>query len=513
MMNRRSATSDRSAVRQARALAIQDIERCCRNWLAFLAEKRAELAQRQMLDEDDLLVSPQSAQPRKARLLPAVRDELTAVLRMRQQQAQEQAETTARQAATAAPDPDTVYTALLNRIGDELEGKCHPQGFALVWYEGELHEFNHQAVMRATSDDDYLTVAGDRALPDGKRMVLAAVGGVAALLLMAGFFYWMFLYEPAAATVSGAVQVTIGQQAVTLWDATSAAIGPVAGRITARSGYPLRLCLTPEQQRAATAGATLVVTGTESVRFYRLAPPAATPADALVQDCGSAPPRTVAAAQLTNTRTHQELDTTQVMHISVWGPDTDPATIPPDRMVVDLTTPDASGAEGTLILADGSRYASTTSSPTVGGVIVRYLVPFSPAAQRAGYERVRPGALPAVLPLDLPAPTSRAALLRKVMRVSDPQAAIVSRDGVPTLALTLTVSLAADAAPLTLIPADVTIASQNGAALANTTWTPPALTPGATQTIQVALPLTQSYAALDVALAGWRARVNLKETP
>jgi hypothetical protein len=34
MISRGSATSDRSAVRHARALAVQDIERCYRNWTA-----------------------------------------------------------------------------------------------------------------------------------------------------------------------------------------------------------------------------------------------------------------------------------------------------------------------------------------------------------------------------------------------------------------------------------------------------------------------------------------------
>lgn len=512
-MTRRSPTNDRTAVRQARALAIQDIERCYKHWAAFLAEKRAELVLRQAVDEaaDDLLETPQAAQPRRARLLPAVRSELTSVLRMRQQEAQEREEAAARQAGVAAPDPDTVYAALLNLIGDELAGKQHPHGMALVWYEGMFHEFNHRATMRATTDDDYLTTASQGALPGGKQMIIIGVGAGLAVVGMLVAFYFLFLAEPAQAVASGPVSVAVGQQNVVLWDTAAATVGAVSAPLKLRAGYPLRLCVTAPQQQAATVGATLLVTGTDSVRAYRLTSPATKPVDALILDCGSSPARTLAAAMLVETTTHRPLERAGITNVTVWGSDTDPATIPQDRMLIEVLVTDADGAQGTLILADGSRYAATNSTPVAGGVAVRYLVPVSSASQRVGYERTAAGALPAVLSLDLPVPISRIVLLRRVLQVRSAQARVVIQDGMPTLALTLDVALAADAAPVTLLPTDLRITQPNGTAVEGAVWTPPTLDPGAAAQIQLRLPLPQADGTLELTLANWRTQLALKE--
>jgi hypothetical protein len=491
--------NNRSEVRQARALAIQDIERTYQNWRALIAEKQAELQQRQALDDDDLLGAPQQAQVRKAKLLPAVRQEMTEVLRMRQQIAQEAAESEARQAGTAAPEPDVVYEALLTSISEELEGKKHPQGWALVWYEGQLHEFNHLHLRSGTDEDDYLTVSKEVFV--GQNQLFVGVAGVIGIVAMLAFGYWMFLYTPAVA-VSGAMQVTVGQRTVSLWGGNSLAVGEIETKVSAQAGYPVRVCASTEQQKAALPDASVILTSTEAVRSYRIG---ATYTDLDILDCNSSPPRQVASAKLVDIHTFQT-SSLEIQGIEVWGPDTDPASIPTDRMVVDIIVDDPNGAEGTLILADGTRYAATSSVERDGMTIVRYLVPFSATPQRVGLERTG-HALPELLALDLPAPTSRIALLRRVLQVSQATATIENRDGQPILAISLTVKLADDAAPLTLIPSDVSV--QAGSQTASVSWEPPTLQPGEQREILLSLPLPQ-VASLDLSLATWRTRLPLR---
>ena len=87
-----------------------------------------------------------------------------------------------------------------------------------------------------------------------------------------------------------------------------------------------------------------------------------------------------------------------------------PIVIPPDQMEItlDIAIPDA--AAGTLVLADGGRWAATRSEAVEGGTRLIYLVPLAQVAQPAGWELPHGGDLPSLLALNLPAPESRAAL-------------------------------------------------------------------------------------------------------
>ena len=493
----RSTTDDRRAVDSAEATLARDIERTWRSWKAFVAERLDELAAQRADDapEADLTGGTRPAQ-RKARIDGATRQQFGAVLEARRQQAQARAERAAREQSLPLPDADQVYAALLRQIGDELDGKAHPGGLALVWYKDSLLKFDAQALLSGTTDADYL--AAEVGGPT-KGQALALAGLLAGLLLalwVAG--QWAF-GAPAAAASGGSGTAWVGEDRIQLWGVDSAQIGARSVPASLRGGFPPTLCL-PDRQVPAD-GATLVVTGTQAVRRYKLDPGgSAGEADLLLAECGS--PSAPVAAQLVETQTHQLLGGELLLQLAVRGPDLEPQTIPADQMEVTLRLGISEAGAGALILADGRRLAATHTAPVTGGTELIYLAPLASAAQLAGWELARAGQLPALLPLTLPAPTSRPALLRQALVVQPAGATLIG----PELAITLTLTLDG-AAPLALQPDDL-LAEVGGARL-TPRWEPPALTPGAATTVVARLAL-RDRAPLEVELAGWRARFSFE---
>jgi len=504
-------SNGRSATRLAQAQILRALETSWRNWRAFIAERREELAQR-AADEagvDDLTTPVGAgAAVRKARINAATRQELAMILEQRRQAAQRDAEAAARPAGAPLPDVEQVLERLIARIGDELEGRVLANGNALVWFEGQLVEFDYRAVSAGTTDDDYLAAGGFDALRERRRRILIGIVAIAclggALLLLLNPFGGG---QPTAAA-SGPTLGEVAQQDTALWDIQSLAVGPVGGRLSgAALGYPTLICLSEPQQQAAKPGETVVLSGTMSVRTYMLhGSPSAMPRDLIVADCTQSPPRLLASAELKSAQTARPLDARTIAAVATTGADNDPANIPSDRMRVDLTVSHADAAQGTLILADGSRWSPTSSKAAGDATVLSYLVPLQTSMQVAGWELGGAGGLPALLPVQIPAPHARAELLRQSLTVTATGAEVSTRNGSPLLTLTLKVTLAQTAAPLTLLPSDLVLRRSVGARPPE--WDPPALEPGVPATVRIAIPLQEAAASLEAALGPWHARLR-----
>jgi hypothetical protein len=503
----RPRDDDPREVEVADALRARHVEKYWRNWKAFIAEKQDEFSVQQADDSPDAdLTGAARPAPRKAKLDSATRQQFGALLEARRQQWQAKAEQEARQQSRPAPDTDEVYASLLQRIADELDGKIHPSGMALLYYKDvpKPIKFDKDATMAGTTDADYLA-AGSGGGPT-RQQVLLLLGMIGAMLIVLFFMVrWAFGSDPAD-VVQASSPARVGQQSAALWSVDTAAVGPAAAPARMTGAYPAVLCISEAQAKAATLGATVVLTGTQAIRRYQVQPgTSAREADLLLSDCGASPPRPEASARLIETRTRQLLETAALRAVTVRGPDLDPQVIPPDQMEVtlELAIPDA-GA-GTLILADGRRWAATRSEAVEGGTRLVYLVPLAQTAQPAGFELPRGGELPALLATLLPAPTSRATLLRRLLDVQAGARTIMTQDGEEELALTLTVTLSAQAAPLTLLPTDLLVQSGNVPIAAR--WDAPTLAPGKPTEIAVRVPL-RAGEPLEIALASWRARVT-----
>lgn len=499
----RPTPHDARAVDTAEATLARDIEKTWRSWQAFIAERQDELAAQQADESPEAdLTGAGHAPPRRARLDGATRQQFGAVLEARRQQAQAQAERAAREQAQPAPDADQVYAALLKHIHDELDGKVHPAGLALVWYKDALMKFDAQAVSAGTTDADYLA-AGAGAGPS-KQQALAILGVIAVLLVMLWFAVGWAFGTPSSLARAAIAQARVDMAEVAPWEVESAQLGKLSFTSYLEGSFPPVLCIADQAAAHAAPGTTLVLTGTQAVRRYEIhAGTTTTEADLLLADCAATPPAPQATAQLREVLTHAALPAQTLQSLLVRGSDLDPQAIPAGQMEVALLVSIADAGGGTLVLADGRRWAATRSEPAAGGTRLVYLVPMAAAAQPAGWALTRAGGLPALLPLELPAPTSRAALLRAALTVEPGQPALTLREGVPELVLTLTLTLARDSAPLALQPDDLAVL---GGPLAPH-WDAPQLAPGRPVTVEVRIPWPDR-APIELALAGWRARFS-----
>ncbi len=507
----RSAHRGAKETKLAKQSLISATETAWRKWRAFIREKQDDLRRRQADADglDDLTIGVGAiAEVFRAKLTAAERQEMSTIVETRRQNAQRQAEAQARQTGQPAPDVEQVLADVVQRISDELEGKATRSGMALMYFEGELMEFNHQAIARSTSDDDYLLIASDASRQ--KQMRVVAVIGVSVMALV---IIVLLVFRPFAA--SGTAPVTtpvayVGQHTAELWNAETVTIGNVRAAISGASiGYPLLICLSADQQPLATAGTALRVEGMESIRTYRLnADAQSTPRDLVVADCAVTPPKLLRSAGLIGTETSRLLEPTLVEQVMVWGSDTHPAVIPPDRMQVDLLVRDAQNGASTLILADGTRWSATTSTPVDGGLRLSFLVPVAAGSQEAGWEVTQPEGLPGVLPLTLPAPISHAQVVRERVVVRGGTATVVRRDGRSLVSLTLTLTLASGTEELSLLPSDLVVSRDDGVPVTTAQWTPPALTPGVPATVQVDMLLDSRQSTVEVALATYHARVD-----
>ena len=486
-----------------------------RQWRAFIAEQKDE--QRRRAHEGGAFADPlgvaleASAHPIKANLPGDVRQELMRALELRRQETQARAEETARATGAPPPDRDAIFAQVLDHIDQELAGNVHPSGRALVWHEGRLHEFNHRRVLGQTSDADYQAAFGG----DGgnKRRAVMVVAGVgAALLVVLALLVFNSFGEEQATATAAPRQAQVGKSSAPLWDVALLGVGRRQLAVPfARAGYPLLLCTPPESMGLIEAGVTLTLTGTASVRTYLAQPnDSDTPHDLLLADCTQSPPVPLGAATLVGAATSTPLDAGLLLGLRVVGPDSEPAAIPADRMRVELTVAAATAGSGaaTLVLADGSRVAPSGSLPNGDSTTLAYLVPLTTSEQPAGWEVSRPDALPALLPLTLPPPASRARTLRDRLEVVVTEQQLTSEGG--QVAANITLSLHnRSAQPLALQQDDLT-AFQGNVALPITGWPPPTLAPGATATVAIAIVPDLEGPPIELALANWRGQLRWK---
>lgn len=496
----RLSPNDRHAIASAEAVLTRDIERTWRQWKAFIVEQADLLAQQAAaaLDADLTDVSPPT--PRTARLDAATRQQFGAVLEARRQQAQAHAERGAREAGQPLPDAEQVYATVVQHIADELDGKVHPAGLALVWYRDTLMTFDAQAVLTGTTEADYLTA--QRSGPTTRQAALLLVLMGVLLVALVVLVRWAFPAAPVSTAQTGSV-VQVGQQDIPLWTVQAVAVGAQVTTAQMRGGYPAVLCL--GDGPPVGPGTTIVVTGTQAIRRYQVqAAGADREADLLLTDCAT-PTGLRATARLVETQTRRMLDAALLRTVTVRSPDRDPQAIPPDQMEVllDLALPDAE--LGTLVLADGRRWTATRSTGVAGSTRLTYMVPLAQTTQPAGFEVAQGADLPALLAFTLPAPTSRATLLRRWLHVQADPPTVTLHDGTPALALTLRVTLAAEADALDLQASDLT--AEAGGMPVDVGWTPPALVPGQATTIALQLPM-RADGPIVLALAAWRVRLN-----
>jgi hypothetical protein len=492
--------SESRNVREAQAKLAADIARTWRSWRELITELEDALPRTD--SDDDGLFGEDSRPIRRAKLQAAARRQMEAVIERRRQQAQADAEAEARRSAQAMPDPDTVRAALIQQIRRELLGEVHRQGLALVWWENRLIEFDHRRLLTETSDDAYLAAGLTGKGPSRPVAIAAAVGMLLLFVTVLRVLWGVFFASPVATTGTERV-AQVGDQTVAMWDVAQIQIGGQQLEATVRTRlYPLDVCVRPGREAiAASPGATLVLTGTTSVRRYTVATGGGD-YDLVVTSCDGAALQI--KATLADARTSDALPTGVIQAVRVEGADVDPQNIPPDRMrvIIDVATTDS----GTLILADGSRWSPSEQQPSQGGMRLIYLVPARDSGQDAGWEVVRAVAgVPQIAALSIPAPTSRLAMLRDRLLVREPQIGRVLRDGAPTAALTVTLSLT-EGEPITLLRGDVLFHIDGASNPVPAQVDLPILEAGKPQTVTI--PLPESRSALEVVIGIWRARIE-----
>jgi hypothetical protein len=488
------AKDEKRELERAKAILMERVEKQYQHWMAFIREQRAEWAMLHQ-DDDDLLGSSAKAEIPRAKLPPALRDEFRAVVRMREQQLMELLSQQARQEGKEAPVPDMVLGQVLDLFLHELSGKAHAQGAVILWYEGDFHDYDRSHFLAATSDDDYLTHGsqGDTQ----KQMILRLLGVLA--LGIVGVFAYLWYFAEDAPIQRAEAQALIGTQRISLWQPASMSLNgiPIPKANIQFAQHPVRVCL---PARTTLVESTAIITSSESIRFYDIAPSASTTGDMVLLACDEQ--RVVGTGQLRTVQTHTSLELPEYT-VQVWASDTDPARIPADTMLIEFVLADAMPGEATLIMADGSRHVPSALLQRDGQTVMQYLVPQAPA-QRIALTVPQDHALPALVAIDLPAPTHRAQLLQDSVTVEQAQAEIIMRDGQPLVSLVLSIRATRT---LTLLPNDIRALAHNTAL--NLEWTPPTLEADVRTEVSVLLPLPQTP-NIDLSLANWRARIPLQ---
>lgn len=489
-----------SDTRAAEAQILARRESYWHAWRLFLAEQRA-LLEHAGPPDDGLTVALET--PGSTALPAALEAELS-----------ERFEALRQDALLAHPgaDPDALLRSLLDQLDHELHGRAHPDGLALVRLPDVAQPvtFDQRAVIDQLTPDDLAALVGTtrrrRRWHQHGAFRLALVAGVSLAAVGIGL---LRAEQPSGAALPPA-QVRLGAGLVSVWDVQALA---VAGVRTSRpraalDGAGLAVCASEAQRRAAQPGATVVLSGSASLRTYQvvtLQPDPAT-ADLILSDCDVRPTRRVAGAALQAAHTAAPLDPQIVKGVEAWASDVRPAEIPAGQMEVVLVLAPGASTDGVLVLPDGlTRAPAAAPETTPDGTRVRFLLPAAARAQRMAWQLAQGAGLPERLPLDVPAPMGRAALLGQALRVAGAEA---SRTG-DTLQLTLTLQRAG--APLALLSTDLSVTDAQGRALP-ARWTPPADLATSTATpVVVSLTLPPEAAGpLHVALGAWRLRVKLE---
>lgn len=496
----------------AQSLLIAAREDAWRQWRSFIREEQDKLQRRMHAltgSGDDALTLPLNGtrQAPVSRLKPEDRQRMQTILDQRLQEAKRQAEAAARQQGQREPDGDEVLGQLLQRISDELEGTVHPQQYALVWVDTGLVTLDVRRLLSGTVDSDYYALPGRG--PQIPRAYVGAVVGLLALLVL-GYLVWSRSRPETTNAAGDAPTAQIGQATAPFWTVQTLIIGDQTARIEgAAVGYPLLICVPPTLAAQATPGTTITLVGAESRRQYRLhADAQALPRDLLLADCTTKPVTMHVSAELVETATRRALDPALIGQVATWGPDTDPATIPPERMLVELVIREANVGTNTLILADGSRWQPTTTEAITDGVQVSFLVPLAQAEQEAGWERASSDGLPSVLALTVPAPRQRQHILGERLVVESLAANVDGTTAQRTVGMTLTLRLADGTAPLSLLPGDLQVTRPDGAVVSAARWNPPRLESASAVTVPITIPISGGTGALDLQIGSYRARVR-----
>jgi len=469
-------------------------------WRQFLAEQRAQLEHGGRPDDDLTVALDASGGTALPAALEAELSDLFEALR--------QDELLAHPGA----DPDELLRTLLDRLDNELHGRAHPDGLALVRLPdaGQPVTFDHRAIIDQLTPDDLAALVGTtrqkRRWHQHWAVRLALVAGLSVVITGVGL-----LSSPqSTGTPSPPAQVRLGTTQTGVWDVQALVVAGVTAprpRV-ALGGAGLAACATEAQRAAVQPGATVVLSSTAAVRTYQIVTLQPDPAiaDLILSDCSVRPTRRFAGAALQVVRTAAPLDPQLVKGVEAWASDVRPAEIPAGQMEVVLVLTPGASADGVLVLPDGSTRAPAAAPETTpDGTRVRFLLPASSTVQRMALQLAHGTGLPKRLPLDVPAPVGRAALLGQALRVTSAEA---SQIGV-TLALTLTLQRAG--VPLGLFSTDLSVTDAQGRMLP-TTWTPPAdLATGTATPVAVSLTLPpEASGPLQVALGAWRMRVNLE---
>jgi hypothetical protein len=438
---------DQPDLELARSQYLSAYERSWRHWRDFIREQQEErAAKKQEGSSFDAFGMPLlgTSEPFKANLPADVRTQYVRVLEERRQETLRTAEERARTAGQPAPDRDTLFDHLLAHIEKELSGQIEPHGRAIVWHDGHLIDFNHQRVLRQTSDADYRVAQGGRAANPRQRLFLA-LGGVLAIVVLMGFAYTR-LTSTAVSLQAAHAGASINGTPVPFWDTTDMGVAGQSFALTSvQAGYPLRICAPETSHELLLPEASVTLTGTESVRSYELISREAARADLLLLDCEQRAAATIAKGLVQQAHTSTQLDPTLLRSIAVRGADSDPVRIPHDRMLVTVGLDPQLGEHGTLVLVDGSRFAPT-SSESADLTTLTYLVPLSPVPQAVGLEFLELGHLPAILAFTLPAPTSHIQLLRDGLQIDSEQPEVIEVSGGVGLQIPLVITNASNEA-------------------------------------------------------------------
>lgn len=397
----------------AQATLHKALEQQWRAWSALIAELDDERQAAERASDPDADLFEQPA-PIKANIPMATRKQLLTTFDARLQTAQAEAEAEARQQGMPAPDVEAVRARLIIHIGKELRGEVNEKGLALVYWKGKLVPFDHRAIMRGTSKADYLAAGFGGQAGNQRQTLIVVVGAIAAILVALYVLMFVLLAPSKPRQIASVAEARIGDATVTRWDVTAA--GSDTGvPITVDKGrvsYPLVVCA-PEKQAATLGGATVTITGTESLRTYRLAQ---TGADLRVVSCEN-PQRALAQGSLLDATVALAAPDGRVRDVWVRGPSADPQQIPADRMEVTLLV-DPEIGEASLVLLDGTRLSPSARTPAPAGLELRFLAPLASVPQQAGLHEQAAGGMPQISAIMLPAPEPRVRYLDHALGVT-----------------------------------------------------------------------------------------------
>ena len=499
-------------LRQAQAKLLANLEQTWKQWNALVTELELELELEQAAvasgnpDDDLFLSATRTIEPKRANLPPAVRKQMEAIIEARRQEALSRAEQEARQANRPLPSTDQVYIDLLRQIRRELNGEAHPAGLALVFWEGQLMEFDHRRVAAATSVSDYLAVGGGGSRMQKPQAIVGGVGVVVVGLLLLRFLFHLVFGGGGSGTIDAPVDALVANTPVRVWDVRRVAMAGAEVDVTTMSaGYPLRLCIAARPEPAMPA--TVVVTGTRTVRIYEsVRDPSGDLPDVTIAQCGKG---VFWAGRLVSAATSRVMDAVQLEHVIAEDASVDPNRIPQDRMRV-VVEVRGSSESGTLVLADGSRWAATSVTPMENGRSRQvYLVPVSQHVQDAAWEVQEAGSpLPAILSVQIPAPMNRTMVLARRLGISNPVVKPAGSHGDPWPTVALTVAVR-DGEPLQLQRGDILLLP-DGTSNAIPAELPLPAIGGEPTTLVLPLPM-RGWTSLEVRVGTWRAVITRTE--